>query len=55
MTNPENVRKHVLLVEDHKDICEVVGFNLPDYMLVCARNIDEGLRLCRHSRCHYYG
>jgi DNA-binding response OmpR family regulator len=54
MAHPESVRKHVLLVEDQKDICEVVGFNLPDYKLVCARNIDEGLRLCRQRYFDLY-
>jgi DNA-binding response OmpR family regulator len=51
MTNSGMEKKRVLLVEDHEDAWEIVAFNLPEYQVICARNIDEGLRL---ARSHYF-
>jgi DNA-binding response OmpR family regulator len=40
-------RKRILLVEDHEDSWEMVAYSLAEYSLICARDLNEGLRLAR--------
>src|SRR5262245_49135074 len=54
MTNSSLEKKRVLLVEDHEDAWEIVAFNLPEYQVICARDVDEGLRLARRRYFDLY-
>lgn len=44
MATSPTKRKHILLVEDLPDHCELLAFNLEEYRLVHARNFAEGVR-----------
>jgi len=54
MTNSEVEKKRILLVEDHEDAWEMVAFNLPEYNVMFARDVEEGLRLARQLRFDLY-
>jgi DNA-binding response OmpR family regulator len=54
MANPDRERKRILLVEDHEDARAIVKFNLVEYKLSCARDVDEGLRLARRRYFDLY-
>ena len=54
MTKSEVEKKRVLLVEDQEDAWEIVAFNLPEYKVIFARNVDEGLRLAQERYFDLY-
>jgi len=54
MANNESERQRILLVEDHEDAWELVTFSLKEYILVCARDFTEGLRLARQRYFDLY-
>src|SRR5262245_58771010 len=54
MANNESERQRILLVEDHEDAWELVTFSLSEYILVCARDFTEGLRLARQRSFDLY-
>jgi len=45
MANSNREKKHILLVEDTKDMWELVALTLAEYRLTFARNFDDGLHL----------
>jgi DNA-binding response OmpR family regulator len=47
MTSPNREKKHILLVEDTEDMCELLALTLAECRLVYARDFNEGLRLAR--------
>ena len=47
-------RKRILLVEDHIDNWELVEFNLEEYIVICARDFREGMRLARQRYFDLY-
>jgi DNA-binding response OmpR family regulator len=47
-------RKRILLVEDHIDNWDLVEFNLEEYMVICARDFREGMRLARQRYFDLY-
>jgi len=44
MMNSNRERKRILLVEDEEDSEELAALTLAEYTLICAHNLDEGLR-----------
>ena len=42
------------MVEDHEDAWEIASLSLEEYMLIYARNFDEGLRLARRGYFDLY-
>jgi DNA-binding response OmpR family regulator len=47
-------RKRILLVEDYEDARDLATLTLTEYMLTCARNFNEGLRLARREGFDLY-
>jgi len=47
-------RKRILLVEDHIDNWGLVEINLAEYMVICARDFKEGMRLARQRYFDLY-
>src|SRR5215475_14156955 len=45
MKNSNRERKRILLVEDEGDARELAELTLAEYIHICARDFDEGLRL----------
>jgi DNA-binding response OmpR family regulator len=54
MATPDLDRKRILLVEDHLDNWELVEFNLAEYLVICARDFKEGMRLARQRYFDLY-
>jgi DNA-binding response OmpR family regulator len=54
MSNSDSEKKSILLVEDQEDAWEIVAFNLPEYKIICARDVDEGLRFARQMSFDLY-
>jgi DNA-binding response OmpR family regulator len=54
MANSNREKKHILLVEDEEDARELVAVTLAGYMLVYARDFNEGLRLARRGYFDLY-
>jgi DNA-binding response OmpR family regulator len=54
MAAPHLDRKRILLVEDHVDNWELVGFSLTEYTVICARDFKEGMRLARQRYFDLY-
>jgi DNA-binding response OmpR family regulator len=51
---PNRDRKRILLVEDHLDNWELVELTLAEYMVICAHDFGEGLRLARRRYFDLY-
>jgi DNA-binding response OmpR family regulator len=47
MLNLSRDIKRILMVEDDEEAWEIVSFDLTEYKLIYARDLDEGLRLAR--------
>jgi DNA-binding response OmpR family regulator len=47
MVNSNRLKKRILFVEDQEDNWELVELDLAEYVIVCARDFNEGLRLAR--------
>jgi two-component system, OmpR family, response regulator len=47
MMNHDREKKRILFVEDDEENWELVAFNLAEYVLVYARDFNEGVRLAR--------
>jgi CheY-like chemotaxis protein len=54
MANLNGEKKRILLVEDEEDAKELAAFTLPEYMLICASDFSEGLRLARRGYFDLY-
>src|SRR5262245_38204134 len=54
MASPNRDRKRILLVEDHIDDWELVELNLAEFMVICARDFKEGMRLARQRYFDLY-
>jgi len=54
MATPHLDRKRILLVEDHIDNWGLVELNLAEYMVICASDFNEGLRLARQRYFDLY-
>jgi DNA-binding response OmpR family regulator len=47
-------RKRILLVEDYEDARDLATLTLTEYILTCAHNFDEGLRLAQQKDYDLY-
>jgi len=54
MATPNRDRKRILLVEDHIDDWELVELNLAEYIVICARDFKEGMRLAQQRYFDLY-
>ena len=54
MAPSDRDRKRILLVEDQKDTWELLAYSLSEYLLICARDSREGLRLARRRYFDLY-